>query len=67
MCLPFPNETGCFIFQSERKRKGREKLGSEYDFRIGVKSKRREMNTLGTNDYRTFTTKFIKRKGIVWV
>ena len=37
MCLPFPNETGCFIFQSERKRKGMEKLGSEYDFRIGVK------------------------------
>ena len=27
----------CLSFQSERKRKGREKLGSEYDFRIGVK------------------------------
>ena len=57
----------CLSFQSERKRKGWEKLGSECDFRIGVKVNEEKWKPWEQNDYRTFTTKFIKRKGIVWV
>ena len=57
----------CLSFPSERKRKGREKLGSECDFHIGVKVNEEKRILWEQNDFRSFTTKFIKRKGIVWV
>ncbi len=50
-----------------KKTNKREKLGSECDFRIGIKENDEKWIFWEQNDYRTFTPKFSERKGIVWV